>query len=112
MAKDRLRRHLNGYANWTVLTIGQSAALNGERKPGFACKDAGESHSRAGRASVTVRQADERSEGTTQSVARGPARTGAQPASQTPTSQTASTTNQPDTGIPGNESLYPIPPPE
>ena len=43
---------------------GQSTALNGERKPGFGRMDAAESHSRAGRASVAVRQADERSEGT------------------------------------------------
>ncbi|MBM7344874.1 hypothetical protein JOE09_003923 [Pantoea coffeiphila] len=43
---------------------GQSAALNVARKPGFGHTDVAESHSRAGPASVAVRPADERSEGT------------------------------------------------
>ena len=45
---------------------GQSTALNVERKPGFAHREVGERHSRAGRASGPVRQADDRSEGTAQ----------------------------------------------
>ncbi|PRD15790.1 hypothetical protein CQW29_09560 [Pantoea coffeiphila] len=42
----------------------QSAALSEERRPGFGRMDADERHSRAGRASVPVREADERSDGT------------------------------------------------
>ncbi|PRD15354.1 hypothetical protein CQW29_10090 [Pantoea coffeiphila] len=64
---------------------GASAALNEERKPGFACMDAGEKYSRAGRASVPVRLADERSEGTAQRR-EDPLRRGIHPSAQPPVS--------------------------
>ncbi|ROR11624.1 hypothetical protein EC836_103547 [Erwinia sp. JUb26] len=71
---------------------GTSAALNGARKPGFACMDAGERHSRAGRASVPVRLADERSEGTAMRR-EDPLRRGDHPAGLSPVSSKQRQTN-------------------